>query len=208
MVWNVTIWGSFWSLNFTKAEWRGDLFCLFLGLLCQAEMERSGSGPNTHYLQEHILQKFYMTITEFHITSLQFHMNITPCKAPLHCYLWKMTFGYGDRGGGGALPQHTHTPQQLSNTSILCSFLVCEFSRFSDLRSERRRNPSEFCVSVFFPLFWRWVSYAKLRDFVQYVFWKLFFWWGRGVLEFSFKIRRSPERVLECSVVMACGFRT
>jgi hypothetical protein len=38
-----------------------------------------------------------MTITEFHITSLQFHMNITPCKAPLHCYLWKMTFGYGDR---------------------------------------------------------------------------------------------------------------
>jgi hypothetical protein len=46
---------------------------------------------------------------------------------------------------------NTHTPTQLANTSILCSFLVCELSRFSDLRSERRRNPSELCVSVFFP---------------------------------------------------------
>jgi hypothetical protein len=101
-----------------------------LGLLCQAEMERSGSGPNTHYLQEHILQKFYMTITEFHITSLQFHMNITPCKAPLHCYLWKMTFGYGDREEV-ELFHNTRTLHSSSQTRRFCAVFLCVNSQDS-----------------------------------------------------------------------------
>ncbi len=91
---------SFWSLLY-KAEWRGDLFCLILVPLypmqnggvafsasfwdLYATQNRRGPIGGQHLLSTRIYSaKVHRTITEFHITSLQIYMNITPSKASLH----------------------------------------------------------------------------------------------------------------------------
>jgi hypothetical protein len=145
--------------------------------------------------------KVYMTIMEIHITSLQFHMNITPSKASLH-YLWNDVRIFGIEA---ELFPNTRTRQGSSQTRRFLCVNSQDSLIFEANVGEIRLN----CVSVcFFPFSEGEFLMLNCGILFNTCFGSSFFGEGRGALEFSFKIRCSPERALECSVVMACGFRT
>jgi hypothetical protein len=113
-------------------------------------MERSDWGQ--HLLSTRTYSaKVYMTITEIHITSLQFHMNITPSNASLH-YFWNNVRIWGIEAELFH-NTHTHTRQGSSQTRRFRAVFLCVNSQDSLIFEANVGEILLNCVSVCFSPF-------------------------------------------------------